>query len=163
MKIGLVGLPGSGKSTVFGALTGQQVETGYGSGKANLGAVKVPDHRVDALAKLYSPKKVTYAEVTFSDLGRGGTAGKLDRAILNQMREVDALCQVLRAFSEPGGDAADPLGELMELETETILADLEIVERRVEKLAKDRSNPRELELLQELQTARWACPRISSS
>ena len=75
MKIGLVGYPGSGKSTVFGALTGLDVETGFGAGKANLGAVKVPDARVDALSALYEPKKTTYAEITFSDLGAGSAKG----------------------------------------------------------------------------------------
>src|SRR4026209_799374 len=79
MKIGLVGYPGSGKSTVFGALTGLDVATGYGAGKANLGAVKVPDARVDALARLYEPKKTHYAEITFSDLEAGKSEGP-DRA-----------------------------------------------------------------------------------
>jgi GTP-binding protein YchF len=147
MKIGLVGYPGSGKSTVFGALTGLDVATGYGAGKANLGAVKVPDARVDALAKLYEPKKTTYAEITFSDLGAGKAEG-LDRAALVAMRNVDALCQVLRAFPDAAGEAGDPLGELTGLETETLLADLELVEQRVAKLTKDRSNPRELALLE---------------
>ena len=152
MKIGLVGFPGSGKSTVFGALTGMEVETGYGSGKANLGVVKVPDARVDALAGLYSPKKTTYAEITFNDLG-GGHAEGLDRAALNAMRNVDALCQVLRAFPDPTGEPGDPLGELTGLETETLLADLEIVEQRTARLRKDRSNPRELALLERIQEA----------
>ncbi len=154
MKIGLVGLPGCGKSTVFGALTGIDVETGYGSrgGKGNLGSVKVPDERVDALSELYSPKKTTYAEISFTDLG-GGTSEGLDRAQLVAMRDVDALCQVLRGFENDAGDAPDPVGEVADLETETILADLEVVERRVERLAKDRSDPRELELQQRLQAA----------
>ncbi len=147
MKIGLVGYPGSGKSTVFGALTGMEVETGYGAGKANLGVVKVPDPRVDALAGLYSPKKTTYAEITFTDLG-GGKGEGLDRAVLNEMRNVDALCQVLRAFPDATGEAGDPMAELTGLETETLLADLEVVEQRVARLAKDRSNPRELALLE---------------
>ncbi len=151
MKIGLVGLPGCGKSTVFGALTGQPVETGYGgSGKANLGVVKVPDERVDALAKLYSPKKTTYAEVVFSDLGRGGTSGSLDRGVLNQMREVDALCQVVRCFPDAAGESASPIDEIETLSTECILADLEIIERRVSRLERDHSSPKELELLQRL-------------
>jgi len=151
MKIGLVGLPGSGKSTVFGALTGQVIDTGYSGGsKAHLGTVKVPDPRVDALASIYSPKKTTYAEAVFSDLGRGGTAGNLDRAVLNQMREVDALCQVVRAFPDAAGDAAAPLGEIEALETETILADLELVEKRTARLERDRSSPKELELLKRL-------------
>jgi GTP-binding protein YchF len=151
MKIGLVGFPGSGKSTVFGALTGLEVETGYAAGrdKRNVGVVKVPDARVDALAGLYSPKKTTYAEITFTDLGGAGGEG-LDRQALNEMREVDALCQVVRAFPDAAGDAPRPVHEIRDLETETILADLELVERRTERLAKDRSNPRELDLLKRL-------------
>ena len=152
MKIGLVGLAGAGKSTVFGALTGISVETGYAgrSDKANIGVVKVPDPRVDALAALYQPKKVVYAETTFSDLGAAGSGG-LDRATLNAMRDVDALCQVVRGFEGALGESPDPLGELVALETETILADLEIVEQRVARLRKDRSDPRELELLERIQ------------
>jgi hypothetical protein len=153
MKVGLVGFPGAGKTTVFGALTGLAVETGWGArgDKANVGVVKVPDPRVDALARLFEPKKVTYAEVTFRDLG-GGHEG-LDRKALLAMKEVDALCQVLRAFPDAAGAPGDPLRELRDLETETILADLEVVEQRVARLAKDRSNPRELELLERLKGA----------
>ncbi len=152
MKIGLVGYPGSGKSTVFGALTGIPVETGYGADKEHVGSVKVPDPRVDRLAELYSPKKKIYAEITFTDL-RGGHSGELDRQALNAMRQVDALCQVLRAFPDPTGEPGDPLGELAGLETETLLADLEVVEQRVERLRKDRSNPGELALLERVETA----------
>jgi len=152
MKIGLVGLPGSGKSTVFGALTGLVVETGFGGrkDKANLGSVKVPDVRVDALAKLYDPKKTTYAEIIFTDLA-AGTGEGLDRGVLNSMRNLDALCQVVRAFPDTAGAAGDPLREITELELETILADIEIIEQRVARLRKDRSDPRELELLERLQ------------
>jgi GTP-binding protein YchF len=153
MRIGLVGLPGCGKSTVFGALTGLAVETGYGSrsGKANIGVVKVPDPRVDALAEIYEPKKTVYAEATFTDLGGGSERG-IDRGALNAMRNVDALCQVLRAFENGSGTPPNPVGELEDLATEAVLADLEIVEQRVARLAKDRSNPAELELLRHLQS-----------
>ena len=152
MKVGLVGLPGCGKSTVFGAITGLSVETGYAArrDKANLGVVKVPDPRVDALAELYRPKKTTYAEIAFTDLGGGGGAG-LDRAALNAMRGVEALCQVVRGFPDASGDPPDPLREIEDLETETLLADLEVVEQRVARLAKDRSDPRELALLERIQ------------
>ncbi len=154
MKIGLVGPPGTGKSTVFGALTGLTVGTGYGgnSDKANIGVVKVPDPRVDALSALYEPKKTTYAEITFRDLP-GGHDGVLDRTALNGMREVDALCQVLRGFEDPEGRPADPLEEIGTLEAETILADLQVVEGRIERLTRDRSDPRELELLTRIQAA----------
>src|SRR5512144_1336641 len=104
MKIGLVGFPGSGKTTVFNALTGLHAETGFGAarGKTNLGVVKVPDERVEALAELFQPKKKTLAEITFSDVAAGATGGSargLDRGVLSAMREVDALCQVVRAFN----------------------------------------------------------------
>jgi len=152
MKIGLVGLPGCGKSTVFGALTGIAVKTGYESrsGKANLGVVKVSDPRVDALAEIFTPRRTIYAETTFTDLV-GGAQGRIDRTVLNAMRNVDALCQVLRAFDDGSGDRPNPVGELDELTTEMILADLEIAERRAARLAKDRSNPTELELLRRIQ------------
>ncbi|HEY5657040.1 MAG TPA: DUF933 domain-containing protein [Myxococcota bacterium] len=152
MKIGLVGYPSSGKSTVFGALTGMSVETGFGAHRENVGVVKVPDPRVDALARLYTPKKITYAEVAFDDLP-GGHGEGLDRKALNAMRNVDALCQVLRAFPDAAGGPDDPLSELTGLETETLLADLEVVEARVARLHRDRSNPNELALLERVQEA----------
>ena len=152
MKIGLVGFPGSGKSTVFGALTGLAVRTGYGAGKSNVGVVKVPDPRVDALSALFKPKKTTYAEIAFTDLG-GGHATGIDRSALNAMREVDALCQVVRSFADAAGEAADPVREIADLQTETLLADLEIVENLIARLEKDRSDPRGLELLKRVHGA----------
>ena len=152
MRIGLVGYPGSGKSSVFGALTGLSVETGYGAGRQNVGSVKVPDRRIDALSEIYSPRKKVYAEISFSDLG-GGHGEDLDRKSLVAMRGVDALCQVLRGFPDAAGEPGDPLAELLGLETETLLADLEVVEQRVERLRKDRSNPSELALLERVLAA----------
>jgi hypothetical protein len=147
MRIGLVGLAGSGKSTVFGALTGLAVATGYAArrDRANLGVVKVPDARVDALARVFAPRKPTYAEIAFTDVA--GAARGIDRATLDAMRPLDALCQVLRGFRDAAGAAPDPLREIAELESETVLADLAVVEARIARLAKERSSPRELELL----------------
>jgi hypothetical protein len=155
MKIGLVGFPGSGKSTVFGALTGLPVETGYGArrDKANLGVVKVPDPRVDAVARIVKPKRTVYAEIAFTDLAGGGEGKGLDRRALNAMRSLDALCQVVRAFPDPSGRPPEPAREIADLETETILADLEVAEPRIARLHKDRSNPRELELLERVKAA----------
>jgi GTP-binding protein YchF len=152
VRVGLVGLPGCGKSTVFGALTGLPVITGYGAVRPHIGVVKVPDPRVDALAAIYHPKKTTYAEIAFTDLG-GGHGSGLDRGALNAMREVDALCQVLRGFVDDAGDAAEPVREIAELETETLLADLEIVEKRIARLEKERSHPRDVELLKRIRAA----------
>ena len=153
MKIGLVGYPGSGKSTVFGALTGLAVDPAArgAADKARIGTVKVPDVRVDALAKLFDPKKKTYAEIAFTDLAAGHGEG-LDRAVLNAMRPLDALCQVVRAFAGPDGKS-DPLGEIGGLATETILADLEVVEARLKKIAKDPAAAKEVALLQRIQEA----------
>ncbi len=150
MRIGLVGLPGSGKSTVFGALTGLAVETGYAArrDRANVGVVKVPDARVDALARLFAPRKTTYAEITFTDVA--GAAEGIDRTTLNAMRPLDALCQVVRGFPDAAGTPPDPVREIADLETETILADLEVIEARIARLAKDRSAPRDLDLLQRI-------------
>jgi GTP-binding protein YchF len=155
VKIGLVGFPGAGKSTVFGALTGLEVATGPGSDKPRVGVVKVPDPRVDALAKLFDPKKKTYAEITFTDLPGGHGGSGIDRGTLNAMRPLDALCQVVRAFPSPAGDAPKALREIQDLAAETILADLEVVEQRLARLAKERSpgKERELPLLERLRQA----------
>ena len=155
MKIGLVGFPGSGKTTVFNALTGLSAETGLSAarGKTNLGVVKVPDPRVEALSALFKPKKKVLAEITFNDVAAGMTSGGagLDRSVLDGMRESDALCQVVRAFNEPTQPAPpDPLREISDLEMETILADLELVEKRLERLKKEKANPREVGVLKVL-------------
>ena len=152
MKVGLVGFPGSGKTTVFNALTGQQAEIGYsgkGLGKTNLAVVKVPDPRIDALADLYKPRKTTRAEVVFVDVAAPpGVAGRsLDASAIVAMREVDALAAVVRGFPSTEGVAADPVGELSDLATEMTIGDLAPIEKRLERLKKEKAKPGEQDLL----------------
>jgi GTP-binding protein YchF len=160
MKIGLVGMPGSGKSTVFRALTGLPGETGAQAarGRLNLGVVKVPDPRVERLAELYQPKKTTFAEMTFSDLAppaaatrSGSERSGIDAPTLQVMRELDALCQVVRAFSNPAlPEPPDALRELRDFAAERLLADLDQVEKRIERLKKEGGKAQELTLLERL-------------
>jgi GTP-binding protein YchF len=155
MKIGLVGFPGSGKTTVFNALTGLSAETGYGAarGKTNLGVVKVPDARVDALAKIFNPKKTVYAEITFCDVAVAPSPGQgkgLDDQVLRAMREVDALCHVVRGFAGSDGEAPHPLQEAHDFEAEMNLSDLILIETRLERLKKEKAKPGEKELMEKL-------------
>ena len=153
MKIGLAGLPGSGKSTVFSTLTGIDAGAGKRHGRegTNIGTVKVPDPRVDALALIYRPRKTVYAELSFVDLAAGGGGPAPERRALHAMRDADALCHVLRAF--PGGGVPDPLGDLETLETEALLADLEVMENRVLRLRKEGRKTRELALVTRVRDA----------
>ena len=135
MKVGLVGFAGSGKTTVFNTLTSLHVPTGFG-GEVHLGTVKVPDARIDALSKIFKPKKTTYAEIVFSDIpGEHGAESKgLSRKALERIREQDVLCLVLRAFENPAVERApDPVADLQAFLTECVLADLAVVERRLDR------------------------------
>ena len=146
MKIGLVGFAGSGKTTVFNTMTGLAVPVGYG-GEVRLGAVRVPDERIDALSRIFSPKKTTYAEMSFCDIpGEHGAERKgLTPKGLQPIREQDALCLVLRDFENPAieGDA-NPLRDLEAFHLECVFADLELVERRLQRGRKEHASPREL-------------------
>jgi hypothetical protein len=135
VKVGLVGYEGSGKTTVFNALTGLEARVGtYGT---NVGVVKVPDVRVDALAKLYEPKKVTHAEVRFVDLPGAGRDAIEDK-LLAQMRDQEALVLVLKGFESAVAGASDALAaDLARFETELTLADLVQVEKRQHRLVKE--------------------------
>jgi hypothetical protein len=154
VKIGLVGFAGSGKTTVFNTLTGLQVPVGFG-GEVRLGTVKVPDERIDTLSAIFSPKKTTYAEIVFCDVpGEHGAEQKgLSRKAIVQIRDQEVLCLVLRAFPNPALEAApDPAAELESFHTECLLADLEIVERRLDRAKKDKPDPLELAAFQTMKT-----------
>jgi GTP-binding protein YchF len=158
MKIGIVGFGRAGKTTLFNALTGLHASTGgFGDpGKANLGAIKVPDERVDRLSAIFQPRKTTYAEVVFVDFpGASDRAGAvLDQATLVQMRDADALVQVVRGFPDPvTQDAADPARDIAAFHGELVLADLAIVEKRLERLRKEKGKEVEVELLGRCQAA----------
>jgi hypothetical protein len=145
MKIGLVGFAGSGKTTVFNTLTGLDVPVGFG-GELRLGCVRVPDKRIDALSQVFSPKKTTYAEMTFCDVpGEHGAEKKgLSTRALGQIREQEALCLVVRDFDNPAVEGAvDPLGDVEAFHGECIFADLEIIERRLARAQKEKMSPQE--------------------
>lgn len=142
MQVTIVGLPGSGKTTVFNALTGGHAETGaFSGGRAapNLAVVKVPDERLDRLAALFNPKKTTHADVTYADvaLPAGATReGTVSPEVLAHIRNADALLHVARAFDDPAAATpADPWRDVADFDLELTLADLGVIEKRLEKLA----------------------------
>ena len=146
MQTAIVGLAGSGKTTVFNTLTRGHAETGgYGGVTLNVGVVKVPDERLDRLAAIFKPKKVIQADVTYVDLpapptsseGRIGTE-ELPADHLARLRDSDALLHVVRAFDDPANPhpagSVDPARDLEQLDLEFLLADLAMTERRLERL-----------------------------
>ena len=146
MKIGLVGFAGSGKTTVFNAMTGLDVPVGFG-GDVRVGTVKVPDPRIDTLSRIFNPKKTTYAEMAFCDIpGEHGAEKKgLSPRTLQQIRDQEALCLVVRDFSNPALDTpADAAGDVEAFHMECVLADLEVVERRLERARKERASAVEI-------------------
>jgi ribosome-binding ATPase len=135
VKLGIIGFPQSGKTTLFNLLTGAQaVSRAASRGTLHVGVARVPDERVGRLSALFRPERTVYATVDVVDLGgleRGERAG-LD---VGDLRSADALLHVVRGFpSSALGDPPDPARETQGLEEELILADLEVVERRLEKL-----------------------------
>jgi len=137
MKAGLVGYAQSGKTTLFDALTGQHKHGTAGRG-VNLGAIKVPDARIDALSAIFKPKLTTYAEMQFVDVpGPGKKGSGLDADSLRALAEVDAFCLVVRGFPGFDGAPADPERELRDFDAEVVLHDLGIVEKRLERLARE--------------------------
>jgi hypothetical protein len=174
MQTAIIGLAGSGKTTVFNTLTRGHAETGgYGGVTLNVGVVKVPDDRLDRLAAIFKPKKVVQADVTYVDLpapppsteGHVGTE-ELPADHLARLRDSDALLHVVRAFEDPAhphpDGSVDPSRDLERLDLEFILADLSMTERRLERLsgsgrhgspAERESNEREEVILRRLHEA----------
>ncbi len=140
MKVGIVGLPLSGKTTLFRALTRGNVSTDTHGDRPNVGVVSVPDRRVDFMAAEYKPKKVTYASIEFID-GAARVSTEDGRAhfaagFFGDVRQVDALVHVVRGFEQPTGEQPAPVKDVQTLNDELAIADLQVVENRIERLEK---------------------------
>lgn len=155
MKVGLVGFPGSGKTTVFNTMTGQDAPVGYG-GEVRRAVVDVPDPRVEWLSALYRPRKTTFASIVFCDIpGEHGSERRgLSTAALQQVRDQEALCLVLRDFDNPALEhAPDPAAELEAFHAECVLADLVFVERWLERARKEAKRGLEVETFERMREA----------
>ena len=143
IKIGMVGIPQSGKTTLFSALTGKLEKTGaYGaSAEDHIATIAVPDERIDFLTNIFHPKKTTYAHVDFVDVGGQALAqGRQEKesVSLGQLRQVDALAQVIRLFENdasphPEG-SIDGVRDVKKINDELVIADMMSIEKRLEKL-----------------------------
>src|SRR5215470_1712332 len=157
MRTAIIGLPMTGKTSLFTILTGVHQETRIGSTSARTGVAKVPDARLEALGKLFEPPKVTHATVEYVDMPSISKESLRDAASIASLRNVDAFAHVVRLFADETvpheKGSVDPVRDVDDLETELILSDLVVVEKRLERLEKDRKkvkNPeldREYELL----------------
>jgi ribosome-binding ATPase len=167
VQVAIVGLARAGKTTVFNTLTRGEAETGgYGGMTVNVGVVKVPDDRLRRLTEMYRPKREVPADVTYADLPApptstdSATPAEIPADVLARLRTADELLHVVRAFDDPAvahpDGTVDPLRDAERLDLEFILADLAVVERRIEKLtttgrhgtpAEREANDQELESL----------------
>ena len=167
MKIGIVGLPNVGKSTMFNSITKAGAECAnypFCTIEPNVGVVAVPDERIDKLAEMYNPQKVTKAVVEFVDIAglvKGASKGEgLGNKFLSHIREVDAICQVVRCFEDGNVIHVDgnvnPLRDIETINLELIFADMETLEKRLDKAKKnlksDKKYQAEIELIEKIKS-----------
>ena len=182
MKLGIVGLPNVGKSTLFNAITNAGAESAnypFCTIDPNVGMVAVPDHRLDKLSEMYHPKKTTPAVIEFVDIAglvKGASRGEgLGNKFLGNIRATDAIVHVVRCFDDDNvihvEGSTDPVRDMDTIDLELVMADLEMVERRVEKAQKaakgDKKLLREVEVFSALrdwlndgQSARTYLPKV---
>jgi GTP-binding protein YchF len=150
MKTAIIGLPMVGKTSLFTILTGVHQEARIGSTAARTGVARVPDSRLDALGRLFEPPKVTHATVEYVDMPSISKENLRDASYLASLRVVDAFAHVLRLFADETvpheKGSVDPQRDLADVETELILSDLVVVEKRLERLEKDRKKIKNPEL-----------------
>jgi len=161
MKTGIIGLPQAGKTSLFRMLTKAHLsEQAYANPReAHIGVAKVPDDRLDRLAALYSPKKLTHASVEYVDVGAIGQEALKETAYLGNLRTVDALAHVVRAFEDdsiPHVGPIDPLRDIKNVEFDLMVSDLGQIEKRLERLEKDLKKMRSPELEKEFELLKRA-------
>jgi ribosome-binding ATPase len=161
MKLGIIGFPQSGKTTLFNALTRGNAPTTASAGRfeVHTAVVDVPDPRVDQLSAMFNPKKTIYAKVTYADiagLDSGAAKAGISGQLLNQLTQMDGLLHVVRCFvndsvPHPSG-TVDPLRDIVSMEAELLLNDLIAVERKLERLTEERKKGGTDKVLNERQT-----------